>query len=735
MSDPLPGHFSSGNHGNLPRFLTGDEMDHNASKVNSEGEKEGALTHTPRVPRVDGGPVTRPPGSVPGRADSPALPWIWPAALATVLLVALAVRFGLALEGRALAQSLSRVLDARYYVETARALSAGAGLLPRPFFMSPGYTGFVALFARVFGDPVVPVILAQILIDGFTCLLTAVLTARLFGRPAGFFAGLLLAIHGPLILASSRILPETLVVFLLVLLAIALTHLDRRTGRGTSAAAGILLGLICLLRSNAILFLPLLLASLAFRGGSGGRRTALTSAAIVLAGFLAVILPVTLFNAIVGRDLVLISTNGGVNFYIGNATAGDGRMMSLNSLPLAPGQFQDNPAGGLFERSVHAFAESRVGRSLRPSEAATFWWSQGLEEIERSPFLWAKLVLRKAFLVVNGFEIPQVENIYFTERYLHLPRGSLSFTSRFLWPLALAGSILLLRRRRVPRDLLLLSAAYAASLLVFFVTWRHRLPLVPLAACFAAFTVVRCVELARSRSMRPLFRALALLTLTGIVCNLSPALGRTGYEGGFFDIPKDYLDFAGEHNNLATVFLERGQAAAAEAEARRGLEINPRSSALWFNLACALVARGALSEAVQATESSLALNPKEPAALTLLGQIRYEQRDFTGARDVLERAMQIDPSQARAWGTFGITLNALGDAPGSLAALREAIRLDPRWSSPRYNLSFLLERQGRHDEALAEARLLLEMDSTRIVRDLVKWLNGAPVVRRPGGAM
>jgi tetratricopeptide (TPR) repeat protein len=689
--------------------------------------------HTPHVPRADDGPTMRPPGRNTGRAGPLTFPWIWPAALAVILLVALAVRFGLVLEGRELVQSLSQVLDARYYVEAARAIASGEGLPPKPFFMSPGYIGFVALFARAFGDPIIPLIITQILIDGVTCLLTSVLAASLFGRPAGFLAGLLLALHGPMILASSRVLPETLVVFFLVLLALALTHLDKRAARGTSAVAGLLLGLICLLRSNAILFLPILLTSLALRGRGGGRRAALTSSAAVLAGFLAVILPVTLFNAIVGRDFVLISTNGGVNFYIGNATEGDGRMMSLNSLPLAPGQFQDNPAGGLFEQSVHDFAERKIGRLLRPSEASAFWWRQGMVEIERSPTLWAKLVLRKAFLLVNGFEVPQVENIYFTERYLSLPRGSLSFTSRLLWPLALAGSVLLIRRRRISRDLLLLSAAYAVSLLIFFVTWRHRLPLLPLMACFAAFAAVRCVELARLRSMRPLLRTLALLALTGIVCNLSPALGRTDYQGGFFDVPEDYLDFASQHNNLATVLLERGKPDAAEAEARRGLEIDPKIPALWFNLACALAARGALSEASEATERSLALNPKEPVALTLLGEIRYEQRDFMGARKVLERAMQINPSHARAWGTFGITLSALGDTSGSLVALREAIRLDPGWLDPRYNLSFLLERLGHHDEALAEAQRLLKINSTQDARDLVKWLEGAPAAGRRGG--
>jgi tetratricopeptide (TPR) repeat protein len=658
--------------------------------------------HTPHVPRADDGPTMRPPGRNTGRAGPLTFPWIWPAALAVILLVALAVRFGLVLEGRELVQSLSQVLDARYYVEAARAIASGEGLPPKPFFMSPGYIGFVALFARAFGDPIIPLIITQILIDGVTCLLTSVLAASLFGRPAGFLAGLLLALHGPMILASSRVLPETLVVFFLVLLALALTHLDKRAARGTSAVAGLLLGLICLLRSNAILFLPILLTSLALRGRGGGRRAALTSSAAVLAGFLAVILPVTLFNAIVGRDFVLISTNGGVNFYIGNATEGDGRMMSLNSLPLAPGQFQDNPAGGLFEQSVHDFAERKIGRLLRPSEASAFWWRQGMVEIERSPTLWAKLVLRKAFLLVNGFEVPQVENIYFTERYLSLPRGSLSFTSRLLWPLALAGSVLLIRRRRISRDLLLLSAAYAVSLLIFFVTWRHRLPLLPLVACFAAFAAVRCVELARLQSKRPLLRALALLTLTGIICNLSPALGRTGYQGGWFDVPEDYLDFTNQHSNLGNALAAQGRPEEAIAHYREAIRLKGNYSEAHNNLGAALAAQGNLDEAIAQYREAIRLQGNYSDAYYNLGAALAAQGKFDEAMAHYREAIRLDDNNSEAHNNLGAALIQTGRFEEAIPELRRALELDPHYAAAEHNLALALRRSGRLDQVVSE---------------------------------
>ena len=57
----------------------------------------------------------------------------------------------------------------------------------------------------------------------------------------------------------------------------------------------------------------------------------------------------------------------------------------------------------------------------------------------------------------------------------------------FLVPLALAGAILAWRDRTRLDVLYAMTACYAASVLMFYVFARYRLPLVPLLMLFAAF--------------------------------------------------------------------------------------------------------------------------------------------------------------------------------------------------------------------------------------------------------
>ena len=81
---------------------------------------------------------------------------------------------------------------------------------------------------------------------------------------------------------------------------------------------GFCLGLAALAVANILLFLPmaLLWVIVARRALPWPRR--LLNALPLLLGASLVIAPVTLRNYLIGDDLVLISSNGGINFYLGN---------------------------------------------------------------------------------------------------------------------------------------------------------------------------------------------------------------------------------------------------------------------------------------------------------------------------------------------------------------------------------------------------------------------------------
>lgn len=645
---------------------------------------------------------------------------VWRGALALLFVLALALRLAVLAQSRGSVQFDVPILDSRFYLENGRAIASGVGLPPRPYFMSPGYIWFVAAFSWLFDSPQGPLAVVQIVIDSLTCLLAALLAGRLFGRTAGLIAGFLLAVNGYQILSATRILPETVAAFLMVVLCLTFSGSKEKLSPWRLFFSGALLGLLALFRSNALLILPFLGIAFWLKRGAGGFRTAALRFALCLTGTAAAILPVTLRNVIVGGDQVLIASSGGVNFYLGNVAGSDGRFISLNQLPLAPGRFHDDPSGGNFEHSIHAFAEEQEGKRLKPSEVSAFWMDLAWAEIGKHPTEWFGLLLRKSFLFFNAFEIPQVDNLYFLTRYLPLLKP-LSYTSIILWPLGLFGLALLLLclirssltsrvhvRTEETSPVLLIFTAYFLSVVVFFVTARHRLPAVPLVACFAGCAVSYLINLFRSSFHRPLFFSLVGLTAGAIFANLNPALGQRyamgtaepKQSGRWFRPGGEFLDFASQHNNTAALLLERGDAADAERECREGLVLKPQHPTLLFNLGRALEAQGKFTEAQQVLERSLMVSPNNADVAARLGDLRYKAGNFAGAREALEEAVRLAPSLANAWNTLGPTRYKLGDTEGALAALREAERLAPGWVQPRYNLGLLLSRLGRYNEAI-----------------------------------
>jgi len=620
--------------------------------------------------------------------------------------LSIALRLAVLAQSRGTVAFETPVLDSRFYLEAGQQLAQGNNLPSRPYFMNPGYIWTVAIFGRIFGNPHLPLVLFQILVDTLTCLLTAVLTRRLFGQLAGLAAGTLLAVNGYQILSATRILPETIAAFLLVVFVFVLVRTTEKPAGLRLFFSGTVLGLLSLVRTNALLIILFVFVFFVITWRKD--RFVKTAQRILLfaTGVAIIIAPVTIKNITKGKDRVLIASSGGVNFYLGNTAAGDGRFISLNQLPLAPGQFDDDPSGGRFERTIQAFAEKREGRPLKPSEVSAFWTRRGLQEIFDHPTDWIFLLFRKTFLFFNSFEIPQIDNLYFLKQYIPLLKP-LSFASRILWPLALFGFLFLLKKPKHSSTLLLVFIGYTISVILFFVTARHRLPVMPLAACFAGWAISFFVTQMQKREFKPLFIKSAVLAVCGIVANLNPAVGqRVSFETGassksWFSPSAEYLDFASQHNNMAALLLEKGEFVGAEAECRRGLVLKPYHPTLLYNLARALVAVQKYSEAGQVLEQSLNFQPNNAEVAALLGEVCYKAGELEGARDALERAVSLSPTLASAWNTLGPTRFQLGDSTGALRALQEAQRLAPGWYQPRYNRAIILTRLKRNTEAIA----------------------------------
>ncbi len=97
-------------------------------------------------------------------------------------------------------------------------------------------------------------------------------------------------------------------------------------------------------------------------------------------------------------------------------------------------------------------------------------------------------------------------------------------------------------------------------------------------------------------------------------------------------------------SNLATVYLERGDLAAAEAALSRALALEPDAAFVRGNLGLLRIAQGHLDEAEAIFERLAAAEPRDRVAWASLGRIEALRGRPEPARRHFERALAIDPN-------------------------------------------------------------------------------------------
>ena len=111
-------------------------------------------------------------------------------------------------------------------------------------------------------------------------------------------------------------------------------------------------------------------------------------------------------------------------------------------------------------------------------------------------------------------------------------------------------------------------------------------------------------------------------------------------------------------------------------------------------------------EALAYFEKAVAQDPNYAPAHAGLGLMQVNIGDTSGARRSLERTRTLDPTLAEGAMLLGMIRQDIDrDWSGAETALREAIRLNPGFAEGHHELSMLLMRRGRYDEALREGQL------------------------------
>ena len=624
--------------------------------------------------------------------------------------VAFGIRLIYILEHRASPFFNFPIIDSQIYDLMAQRFAAGAGLCDGAFFWPPLYPWALGLFYSAFGRDLLGVRLLQAALGAGSCLLLYGIGRAVFGRTVGVAAALSMALYGTLVYFDGELLVPSLYIFLVLAGLLLLLHADRwhtRAGIALWALSGAILGLAALARPDILLFLPAAAAlGLAGAGDPAARRVA--RAVCFLLAALAVISVATIRNYREAHDLVLISSNGGINFFLGNNPDAESTVATRPGIAW-----------------VHLAGEPARAGITAASASSRYFFEKGVAFLREDPRAALRLYAHKLAAFWHSFEIGRDENVYSARHdsilfsLLVWRAGQFGFPFGLVAPLACAGLLVTLTlrdRRRLFLYLFLLTGT--ASILFFFVTARYRLTIVPILILFAVRYVQWAIERARAgRGGRVVGSAVLVLALV-------PAMNR-----GFASADRIYGPE--EDRYLGYAFHSQGSRAEAEQAYRRALDRDSTYADVHAELGQLLLEDNRTAEALSHFEAAHRLLPYTAQTRYLLGTGYQAVGRNAEAEAAYRQALEVEPHPEAAL-RLGILLLESGRVAESEPFLVEARRLLPRDVNAWYRLSESYYRQGKYREAEAAlvGALRLAPDDRQIqtnLRDLRRLMqSGAP---------
>ena len=583
----------------------------------------------------------------------------------------------------------------------ARALAAGDGFEQGPFFRAPLYVWTLAGILRVFGEGLLAPRILQCLFGTATTVLTYLVGRRAFDRRVGRLAAIGAATYWVLIYFDGELLIPTLAVpldLLALYLTLGLAQRPRPAGAFGAFGAGLVWGTAAIARPNVLLLMPLLFGWLLFVRRP--LRSGLVAALALTGGTLLPILPITAYNAWVAGDFALISTQAGVNLWIGNNPEADGITARV------PGTASPDFWGT--HREAAGLAEREVGRPLSPSEVSGFYSRKAARFALGDPGRSVPLLFRKLSLFWRDEEVGNNQPVrFFAHHFSWVARLSpLGFS--LLAPLGLMGLALSLRRRLLPLWGFVL--AYTAAVVAFFVCSRFRVPVLPPLLVLAAHALVWVFDRWRG-GRRGAVAAWAAALAVGVGLELwtrpDPLAARAeglrhlalGYgraelperAGPLFrralelrDDPSTRADYAGH--------LEReGDLDGARENFERALAVAPLHPTILDRTLGFLLRHAPPGELLGRVDALLVGAPRLATLHYHRGAALVECSRFDPARRALEEARRLDPRGSRAQAALGQVLAHLERPAEALALFEEALAND-RWEDLRAMEEFTARR-------------------------------------------
>ena len=328
-------------------------------------------------------------------------------------------------------------------------------------------------------------------------------------------------------------------------------------------------------------------------------------------------------------DPVIVSSNAGINFFIGNSGN------YLKKVSIRPGMSWDE----LVTKPILEGHKTAAAKS-------NYFIKKSIDYIQGNKLQYLYSLGEKFWLFWNGTEIKRNTNIYYSRKHSQLLSVTLwekwiSFPFGIIAPLALLGIGAAWHSYDKQRSPLLhvYLITYIISILLFFVTSRYRMPLIPVLICFSALGLQYVFQLLKhGTTKRKITSALIFIGLL-TACNWTKAPNIETDAQLYFD--------------LGEIALREKEYSLSETYSRQALQLDPNYNYARHNLAVSLFHQNKFSDALRIAQKSTSENPKRADTQLLLARIYWALNDETLAKKYFQISLNNDPNNGMAHYYYG----------------------------------------------------------------------------------
>jgi tetratricopeptide (TPR) repeat protein len=542
---------------------------------------------------------------------------------------------------------------------------ASLDILGSQIFMKwPLYAYLLGLFFRISNNSVFSVYALQFLLGAVNCILVYFIAKTVFNKIAAFIAALLSAFYGLFIFYDGLLIYITLSIFLNSLLFLFFLHIQNKPNKKNLLWAGVFTGLCTLAQANIITFGILASFWVSWQSHQGLKKI-LYNFFYFLVGLCVILGLVAVRNYHVGKDLVLLSSSTGFNFFLGNNLETDGLFRIPEYLaPTADGMLRDS-------KIIAKFA---CHRDLKVSEVSGYWLAKAAEFIKNNPVMYLKLLFSKVVYLFSPKAFIYELEYYFLKDNIRVFRN-LFMDLRFILPFAVLGAALCLKEFKKTALLYLILLSLALNMVLFFVQEKFRIAMTPFLIIFAAYAMFSLWHKIKKKDYRK-FLLLCLLPLSIFILSKYDIFAK--YRSNY--TKENYLNSA-YHLQKALLYEGSSDFKNALVELRLAEQIKPDYHYTLFTFGLVYYRMNDPDMAESKFREAIRVCPFFADAYYNLGVMYNRQKRFDEAVIALEKVVSLDSDDFAARFELGKAYKARGEFKKAGHELSLAAKKINRWRS------------------------------------------------------